>query len=98
MKFKKELLQEISLRRMEKFNPINIIWRVKMPVKKSTKKPVAAKAKSKPAKLFYYRIIFDDNEKKNYMKSSLTHKQVEKYLKVYEKTHQKFLNAEFVAY
>ena len=69
-----------------------------MPVKKSIKKPVAAKAKSKPAKLFYYRIFFDDNEKKNYMKSTLTHKQVEKYLKVYEKTHQKFLNSEFVDY
>ena len=31
------------------------------------------------------------------MKSGLTHKQVEKYLKAYEKTHQKFLNSEFVA-
>ena len=71
---------------------------VKKSVKKSVKKPVAAKAKSKPAKLFYYRIFFDDNEKKNYMKSTLTHKQVEKYLKVYEKTHQKFLNSEFVDY
>ena len=69
-----------------------------MPVKKSVKEPVAAKAKSKPAKLLYYRIFFDDNEKKNYMKSTLTHKQVEKYLKVYEKTHQKFLNSEFVDY
>jgi len=69
-----------------------------MPVKKSVKKPVAAKAKSKPAKLFYYRIFFDDNEKKNYMKSGLTHKQVENYLKAYEKTHQKFLNTEFIAY
>lgn len=69
-----------------------------MPVKKSVKKPVAAKAKAKPAKLFYYRIFFDDNEKKNYMKSCLTHKQVEKHLKAYEKTHQKFLNTEFIAY
>jgi len=69
-----------------------------MPIKKSVKKPVAAKAKAKPAKLFYYRIFFDDNEKKNYLKSGLTHKQVEKYLKVYEKAHQKFLNAEFIAY
>ena len=69
-----------------------------MPVKKTTKKTAAVKAKSKPAKLFYYRIFFDDNEKKNYMKSMLTHKQVEKYLKVYEKTHHRFLNAEFVDY
>jgi mannitol/fructose-specific phosphotransferase system IIA component (Ntr-type) len=69
-----------------------------MTVRKSVKKSVAVKAKSKPAKLFYYRIFFDDNEKKNYMKSTLTHKQVEKHLKVYEKTHQKFLNTEFVEY
>ena len=69
-----------------------------MPVKNSVKKTSAAKAKSKPAKLFYYRIFFDDNEKKNYMKSGLTHKQVEKYLKAYEKTHQKFLNSEFIAF
>lgn len=69
-----------------------------MPVKKSNKKPAAVKAKSKPAKFFYYRIFFDDNEKKNYMRSTLTHKQVEKHLKAYEKTHQKFLNAEFVDY
>jgi hypothetical protein len=69
-----------------------------MPVKKNIKKVVAVKTKSKTAKLFYYRIFFDDNEKKNYMKSTLTHKQVEKYLKAYEKTHQKFLNSEFVLY
>jgi len=69
-----------------------------MPVKKSTKKVAATKAKSKPAKLYYYRIFFDDNEKKNYMKSGLTHKQVERYLKAYEKTHQKFLNSEFITY
>lgn len=69
-----------------------------MPVKKSIKKPVAAKATAKPTKVYYYRIFFDDNEKKNYMKSTLTHKQVEKYLKAYEKTHQKFLNAEFIEY
>lgn len=69
-----------------------------MPVKKSLKKPAAAKAKSKPAKVFYYRIFFDDNEKKNYMKSGLTHKQVEKYLKAYEKTHQKFINSEFITF
>ncbi len=69
-----------------------------MPVKKSVKKPVAVKEKAKPVKLFYYRIFFDDNEKKNYMKSGLTHKQVEKYLKAYEKSHQEFLNLEFVTF
>jgi hypothetical protein len=66
-----------------------------MPVKKA----VAAKAKSKkPAKIFYYRIFFDDMEKKNYMKSSLTHKQVEKYLNAYEKSHKRFFNSEFVEF
>ena len=69
-----------------------------MPVKKTIKKNAALKAKSKPSKLYYYRIFFDDNEKKNYMKSGLTHKQIEKYLKIYEKTHQRFLNTEFIAY
>jgi hypothetical protein len=70
-----------------------------MPVKKAVKKSVATKAKSKkPTKIYYYRIFFDDMEKKNYMRSGLTHKQVEKYLNAYEKTHQKFLNSEFIAY
>lgn len=69
-----------------------------MPVKKTAKKKPAAKAKSTAKKLYYYRIFFDDNEKKNYMKSSLTHKQVEKHLKAYEKTHKKYFNTEFVEY
>jgi hypothetical protein len=69
-----------------------------MPVKKSVKKASVPKAKSKTSKLYYYRIFFDDNEKKNYMKSGLTHKQVERHLTAYEKTHQKFLNSEFVTY
>ncbi len=69
-----------------------------MPEKKLVQKPSLTKVKSKPKKTFYYRIFFDDHEKKNYMKSGLTHKQVDKYLKAYEKTHQKFLNSEFVAY
>lgn len=69
-----------------------------MPVKKSAKKSTAAKAKPKRSKIYYYRIFFDDNEKKNYMKSSLTHKQVERYLNAYEKTHKKFFNTEFVEF
>ena len=69
-----------------------------MPVKKSVKKPVVVKAKTKRAKTYYYRIFFDDNEKKNYMKSTLTHKQVEKYLTAYEKTHKKFFNSEFIEF
>jgi hypothetical protein len=69
-----------------------------MPVKKTVKKSVAVKAKTKSAKLYYYRIFFDDNEKKNYMKSGLTHKQVERHLKAYEKSHKRYFNTEFVEY
>lgn len=63
----------------------------------STKAKAAVKRKLNILKNFYYR-IFDDNENKNYLKSILTHKQVEKYLKAYEKTHQKYFNAEFAEY
>ena len=48
-------------------------------------------------KLFYYR-IFDDKEKLNYLKSSLTHEQVEQWLREFEKTHQKYFNPEFISY
>lgn len=69
-----------------------------MPIKKTTKTALTAKAKPKASKLYYYRMMFDDNEKKNYMKSSLTRKQVERYMKAYEKANQKFVNTEFVQY
>ena len=46
-------------------------------------------------KLFYYR-IFDDKEKLNYLKSSLSHDEVEKWLKKYENEHQKYFNPEFI--
>lgn len=48
-------------------------------------------------KLYYYR-IFDDKEKLNYLKSSLSHEEVEHWLKEYEKTHQKYFNPEFINY
>ena len=48
-------------------------------------------------KLFYYR-IFDDKEKLNYLKSSLSHEEVEHWLIEYEKTHQKYFNPEFIKY
>jgi len=48
-------------------------------------------------KIFYYR-IFDDTEKLNYLKSSLTHEEVERWLRDYEKTHQRYLNPEFISY
>ncbi|MFO7525730.1 MAG: hypothetical protein R6W68_09770 [Ignavibacteriaceae bacterium] len=69
-----------------------------MPVKKTTKKALTVKAKPKTSKLYYYRMMFDDNEKKNYMKSTLTHKQIERYIKAYEKVNQQFVNTEFVQY
>lgn len=48
-------------------------------------------------RLYYYR-IFDDKEKLNYMKSSLPHDEVERWLKEYERTHQKYFNPEFIHY
>jgi len=48
-------------------------------------------------KLFYYR-IFDDKEKLNYLKSSLPHEEVERWLREYERTHQSYLNPEFISY
>jgi hypothetical protein len=48
-------------------------------------------------KIYYYR-IFDDTEKLNYLKSSLTHEKVEHWLREYETTHQKYLNPEFISY
>jgi hypothetical protein len=55
------------------------------------------KRKMNKKKLFYYR-IFDDKEKLNYMKSSLSHEEVEHWLREYEKTHQKYFNPEFINY
>ena len=48
-------------------------------------------------KIYYYR-IFDDTEKLNYLKSSLAHEKVEHRLREYEKTHQQYLNPEFINY
>ena len=48
-------------------------------------------------KLFYYR-IFDDKEKLNYLKSSLSHEEVEKWLREYEGSHQKYINPEFIEF
>jgi hypothetical protein len=48
-------------------------------------------------KIFYYR-IFDDTEKLNYVKSSLSHQEVEHWLHEYERTHQKYFNPEFINY
>ena len=48
-------------------------------------------------KIYYYR-IFDDTEKLNYIKSSLSHEEVEHWLREYEKNHQQYLNPEFISY
>jgi hypothetical protein len=48
-------------------------------------------------KIYYYR-IFDDTEKLNYLKSSLSHEEVERWLREFEKTHQQYLNPEFISY
>jgi len=48
-------------------------------------------------KLYYYR-IYDDKEKLNYLKSSLSYNEVEHWLKEYENAHQKYFNPEFIHY
>ena len=48
-------------------------------------------------KLHYYR-IYDDQEKLNYLKSSLCHSELEAWLKDYETRHQKYFNAELVQF
>ena len=60
-------------------------------------KQILGKEKMNKKKLFYYR-IFDDKEKLNYLKSSLSHEEVEHWLSEYEKTHQKYFNPEFINY
>ena len=48
-------------------------------------------------KLHYYR-IYDDQEKFNYLKSSLTHSELERWLKEYENKHQKYFNSDLVQF
>ena len=48
-------------------------------------------------KLYYYR-IYDDQDKLNHLKCSLSHDEVERWLKEYEKTHQKYFNPDFVEF
>ncbi len=48
-------------------------------------------------KIYYYR-IFDDREKKNYIKSGLDHHRITELLKDYEKIHQEYFNDEFVKF
>jgi len=48
-------------------------------------------------KIYYYR-IYDDTERLNYIKTSLTHEKVEKWLREYEGAHQKYINPEFITF
>jgi hypothetical protein len=48
-------------------------------------------------KMYYYR-IFDDQEKLNYVKSSLPHSELEQWLKEYEAKHQKYFNSELIQF
>ena len=49
-------------------------------------------------KKFYYYRIYDDTEKLNYLKSSLQHNDVERWLKEYEKSHDEYINLEFIEF
>jgi hypothetical protein len=49
-------------------------------------------------KKFYYYRIYDDQETLNHLKSSLPHDEVERWLKEYESTHQRYFNPEFIEF
>ena len=49
-------------------------------------------------KKFYYYRIYVDTERLNYLKSSLKHDDVEKWLREYEKNHEKYINLEFIEF
>ena len=45
--------------------------------------------------MFYYR-IYDDEEKVNYIKTTIEQKQIRQLLKDFEKVHQEYHNSEFI--
>ncbi len=47
--------------------------------------------------MFYYR-IFDDKEELNFFKSSLSYEKIRELMTEYEKTHQEYLNRDFIVY
>lgn len=51
----------------------------------------------KTQKRNYFR-IYDDNEEKNYFKTILTRKRVEKLIKDFEKKNERYINSEFITY
>ncbi|MBD3411343.1 MAG: hypothetical protein GF419_14200 [Ignavibacteriales bacterium] len=50
------------------------------------------------AEKFYYYRIFDDQQEKNYFKSSLEEEEIRDLLKQFEKDNHTYLNAEFVEF
>lgn len=48
-------------------------------------------------KFFYYR-IFDDQEEKNYIRTSLTHDQITNLVEKYKSDRQKYLNDDFMEF
>jgi hypothetical protein len=47
--------------------------------------------------MFYYR-IFDDKEELNFFKSSLSYEKIQEYMAEYEKSHQEYINKDFISY
>jgi hypothetical protein len=47
--------------------------------------------------MFYYR-IFDDKEELNFFKSSLAYSRIRELMAEYEKSHQEYINKDFISY
>jgi hypothetical protein len=47
--------------------------------------------------MFYYR-IFDDKEELNFFKSSLGYEKIRDLMNDYEKSHQEYINKDFISY
>ena len=47
--------------------------------------------------MFYYR-IFDDKEELNFFKSSLSYEEIRELMNKYEKSHQEYINKDFISY
>jgi hypothetical protein len=47
--------------------------------------------------MFYYR-IFDDKEELNFFKSSLNYEKIRELMSEYEKSHQEYVNKDFIGY
>jgi hypothetical protein len=45
----------------------------------------------------YYR-IFDDKEELNFFKSSLGYEKIREFMAEYEKSHQEYINRDFISY